>query len=123
MRRDTDFDIVHEVSLASIFSRSVLRSFPVRDRGSVSMSLIGLGINTGSITSARAARLGSLLLTTRPLKPDELSMRFPRPPVTRDQLAILARDNTTDPQSVARLLQDFELEHAGLKEKMPGWLI
>ncbi len=48
---------------------------------------------------------------------------FPRPPVTRDQLAMLARDNTTDPQSVARLLQDFELEHAGLKEKMPGWLI
>lgn len=48
---------------------------------------------------------------------------LPRPPLTRDQLAMLARDNTTDPQSVARLLQDFELEHAGLKEKMPGWLI
>ncbi len=48
---------------------------------------------------------------------------LPRPPLTRDQLAMLAQDNTTDPESVARLLQDFELEHAGIEEKMPGWLI
>jgi NADH dehydrogenase len=48
---------------------------------------------------------------------------LPRPPLTRDQLAMLAWDNTTDPESVARLLQDFELEHAGVEEKMPGWLI
>ena len=48
---------------------------------------------------------------------------LPRAPLTRDQLAMLARDNTADPESVARLLQDFEIEHAGLQEKLPGWLI
>jgi NADH dehydrogenase len=47
---------------------------------------------------------------------------LPRSPLTRDQLAMLARDNTADPESVARLLHDFEIEHAGLRDKMPGWL-
>jgi NADH dehydrogenase len=47
---------------------------------------------------------------------------LPRSPLTRDQLAMLARDNTTDPESVARLLHDFEIEHAGLRDKAPGWL-
>lgn len=48
---------------------------------------------------------------------------LPRSPLTRDQLAMLARDNTAEPESVARLLHDFEIEHAGLRDKMPGWLI
>lgn len=44
------------------------------------------------------------------------------PPITRDQLEMLAVPNVADPDSVRALTRDFEIEHARLARKAPAWL-
>ncbi len=44
------------------------------------------------------------------------------PPVTPDQLAMLEIPNVADPESIRALLAEFEIEHARLADKAPGWL-
>ncbi len=45
-----------------------------------------------------------------------------RPPLTRDQLKMLALDNVSDRESIRALKRDFEIEHARLADKAPAWL-
>lgn len=45
-----------------------------------------------------------------------------RPPVTREQLAMLEFENVADPREVEALTSDFEIEHARLADKAAGWL-
>ncbi|HUP00892.1 MAG TPA: complex I NDUFA9 subunit family protein [Gemmatimonadota bacterium] len=47
---------------------------------------------------------------------------LPAPPLTRDQLKMLAVDNVSNPRSVRALKRDFEIEHAALREKASQWL-
>lgn len=47
---------------------------------------------------------------------------LPRPPVTRDQLAMLGFDNVSTEGAVAALLRDFEIEHPRLADKSSEWL-
>ena len=47
---------------------------------------------------------------------------LPKPPVTTDQLAMLAIDNVSDETRQRALLRDFEIEHASLGEVAPTWL-
>lgn len=47
---------------------------------------------------------------------------LPAPPVTRDQLAMLERDNVSTPEAIAALRKDFEIEHARLGDVLPTWL-
>ena len=44
------------------------------------------------------------------------------PPVTRDQLRMLAIDNVSDRAGQQALRRDFEIEHARLAEKAAAWL-
>lgn len=47
---------------------------------------------------------------------------LPSPPVTRDQLKMLAVPNVGDPESVRELTRYFEIEHVSLAKKAPAWL-
>lgn len=47
---------------------------------------------------------------------------LPRPPLTRDQLKMLAVDNVSDPESLRALRRDFELEHARFSDKAQAWI-
>lgn len=47
---------------------------------------------------------------------------LPAPPVTRDQLAMLAQDNVSTSDAVAALRRAFEIEHARLEDVLPTWL-
>ena len=47
---------------------------------------------------------------------------LPTPPLTRDQLRMLAIDNVSDRAGQQALRRDFEIEHARLADKAAGWL-
>ncbi|MGH7570308.1 MAG: complex I NDUFA9 subunit family protein [Gemmatimonadota bacterium] len=47
---------------------------------------------------------------------------LPRPPITRDQLSMLAIDNIASRAGLRALRRDFEIEHAKLADKAPAYL-
>ena len=47
---------------------------------------------------------------------------LPRPPVTVDQLKMMALDNVSNSTALGVLLRDFEIEHAGIEDKAAEWL-
>jgi uncharacterized protein YbjT (DUF2867 family) len=46
---------------------------------------------------------------------------LPALPVTEDQLKMLEIGSETSPEAIKALRRDFEIEHARLSEKAPGW--
>jgi NADH dehydrogenase len=46
---------------------------------------------------------------------------LPNPPVTADQLRMLEIGSVASPESLRALRRDFEIEHARLADKAPGW--
>ena len=46
---------------------------------------------------------------------------LPNPPVTADQLRMLDIGSVASPEAVRALRRDFEIEHARLADKAPGW--
>ena len=65
-----------------------------------------------------------LSLPLRPLRAAAavLETVLPTPPLTRDQLRMLAIDNVSDRAGQQALRRDFEIEHARLADKAAGWL-
>ncbi len=62
-------------------------------------------------------------LPTRPLEAlaGLAEKAFANPPITADQLRMLEIGSVASPESVRGLRRDFEIEHARLADKAPGW--
>lgn len=46
---------------------------------------------------------------------------LPSPPITREQLNMLALESVSDDEATRLLLRDFEIEHARLADRAPAW--
>ncbi len=78
----------------------------------------------GSLAEAMGRRRPVILpLPARPLEAlaGIAEKALPNPPVTADQLRMLEIGSVASPESVRALRRDFEIEHARLADKAPGW--